>query len=259
MKLTEAIDSITNSIRNISTAMVDFGEIDINKLKFNYDTKIYVNIPYGVEIPELSIIGPMRTYLMTTRNILKYLDEKIDIEVCNKNHLEDLYLLAKIYNLMLEKRKNEDSYKYNTLKPLSEAIYRLEKMMGIEIVKDQHNLPEAEKQKLPENIFDRKDLTNDILHTGEDVEYGDIAEGIQKALEGRYMSGINKEELYLQKENIAKRKRDVRDAILRLTGKNVNDGKTTKLTKSEIAETADRLNREFADANLSPDIQLDID
>lgn len=148
----EIIDSLTNELKGLfdkgqefinhmNNEIMNIGEIDVSKLKFNYDTLIYVSIPNMVEIPELNVIGPVPRFLMTTRNILKYLDENIDIGIVNKTHLENLYILAKLYNGMLEKRKKEGKTPYGYLKPLKTAIIKLEKMMNFEVKVEEMQKP----------------------------------------------------------------------------------------------------------------------
>ena len=214
----EFINRMNNKIMNI-------GEIDISKLKFNYDTLIYVSIPNMVEIPELNIIGPVPRFLMSTRNILKYLDEEIDIGIVNKEHLENLYILAKLYNGMLEKRKQEGKTPYGYLKPLKMAIIKLEKMMNIEIKTEELQKPIDIDKMLTEDSINVNDSNKVYLQETLDMHE-------------KYMKSIVSEDDLDNPPFISN------EQVIRLMkqeeSRNILGYNSTKLTKDKIREIAER-------------------
>lgn len=122
------LSKIKESYITYTDKMINFGEIDIDKLPINYDTELYIDLPDMVEIPELAISGPLHRYLMSVRDILKYLDEEVPIKICNEKHLDNIYILGLMYNDMLEKRKREDN-KFSTMQPIKQGLEVLRKMM----------------------------------------------------------------------------------------------------------------------------------
>ncbi len=214
----EFINRMNNKIMNI-------GEIDISKLRFNYDTLIYVSIPNMVEIPELNIIGPVPRFLMTTRNILKYLDEEIDIGIVNKEHLENLYILAKLYNGMLEKRKQEGKTPYGYLKPLKMAIVKLEKMMNFEIKTEELQKPMDIDRMLTEDSVNVNDSSKIYLKETLDMHE-------------KYMKSIVSEDEINNPQVLTN------DQIIRLMkqeeSRNILGYNSTKMTKEKIQEIAER-------------------
>ena len=226
---TEELKGLINKgqefINRMNNKIINIGEIDISKLKFNYDTLIYVSIPNMIEIPELNIIGPIPRYLMTTRNVLKYLDEEIDIGIVNKVHLENLYILAKLYNGMLEKRKQEGNTPYGYLKPLKMAITKLERMMNIEVKKEELQKPMDIDRMLTENSVDVNDSSKIYLQ-----ETLDMHEKYMKTI-------VSEDEIdnppVLTKEQITR-------LIKQEESRNIIGYNETKLTKDKIREIAER-------------------
>lgn len=237
--LTEELKGLINKgqefINRMNNKILNIGEIDINKLKFNYDTMIYVSIPNMIEIPELNVIGPVPRFLMTTRNILKYLDEEIDIGIVNKEHLENLYILAKLYNGMLEKRKQEGNTPYGYLKPLKMAIIKLEKMMNFEVKVEEMNRP----------IDVDKMLTEDSVNVNDSSKIY-----LQETLEmhEKYMKSIVSED-ELNNPQVLTNEQVVR-LIKQEESRNIVGYNSTKLTKDKIREIAERSRTGLQDSHL---------
>lgn len=226
---TEELKGLVNKgqefINRMNNEIMNIGEIDVSKLKFNYDTLIYVSIPNMVEIPELNVIGPVPRFLMTTRNILKYLDEEVDIGIVNKEHLENLYILAKLYNGMLEKRKKEGNTPYGYLKPLKLAITKLERMMNFEI--------KVEEMQKPIDID--KMLTEDSVHVNDSNKIY-LSETLD--MHEKYMKSIVSEE-EITNPQILTNEQIVR-LIKQEESQNILGYNKVKLDKEKIREIAER-------------------